>query len=105
MCGWSGSAGGSLPWVGNLPPGLAALTEPVEPLPEAGEVRRLHLGPGDHLVITYPMRISQASADRLRDKLRAWFGPDVPIHILDSGAELTVVAEEVAGSADDLPGP
>ena len=58
---------------------------------EIGEVRRLHLGPGDHLVITYPMPLPRGTVDRLKDRLHVYFGPDVPITILDSGADLTVV--------------
>ena len=67
-------------------------------LPEVGEVRRLHLGPGDHLVITYPMPISDASATRLKHRAHAVFGPDVPILVLDSGAELTVAAADDVGT-------
>jgi hypothetical protein len=73
------------------------VTDLWEGLPEVGEVRRLHLGPGDHLVITYPVPLSQSSAIRLKERAHAVFGPDVPVLVLDCGAELAVVGPEDAG--------
>jgi len=64
-----------------------------EGFPEPGEVKRLTLGPGDRLVITYPRLLSQQEADRLRQRFAAALR-DVPVIILDGGADVSVVAEE-----------
>ena len=60
--------------------------------PEAGDVKRLTLGPHDRLAICYPGHLSQQDVADLRERLRQLM-PDVPVLIFDSGAELRVVGE------------
>jgi hypothetical protein len=73
-------------------------TSGLPPLPEVSEVKRLHLGPGDRLVVTCPAPLSAYELDRLRARLREVFGPDLPVMVLDGGKDVTVVAaEEEAG--------
>jgi hypothetical protein len=56
-----------------------------------GEVKRLHLGPGDRLAVTYPGPLRRADIEYIRAKVREFMGPDVPVMIFDQGADLTVV--------------
>lgn len=73
-------------------------TSGLPPLPEVSEVKRLHLGPGDRLVVTCPAELSMYELGRLRARLREVFGHDVPVMVLDGGKDVRVVAaEEVPG--------
>lgn len=67
-----------------------------EGFPEAGEVERLTLGPNDRLVVTYPRMLSQMDAERIKRRISLALG-DVPVVILDCGAELSVIEEESGG--------
>jgi len=60
-------------------------------LPEVSAVRRLHLGPGDKLVVTCPHPLSVVSAARLKSRLIEVFGPNLPFLILDGGMDVEVV--------------
>ncbi len=58
-------------------------------LPEITEVQRLTLKPGDRIIVRVPARIDEATADRIKDRLRALLG-DVQVLVLDSGMSLEV---------------
>jgi len=62
-------------------------------LPEITEVQRLTLKPGDRLVVRTDEKLSDQTADRLRERLHAWLGlpDDVRVLILDRGVSIEVV--------------
>jgi len=70
---------------------------------EVPNIERLHLEPGDILVLTYPQKITAETADRIAAQLKDRFGAEVPVCVIDSGGRLQVVnkaelAEASAGS-------
>lgn len=64
-------------------------------LSEIPEVERLHLEPGDHLVLTFPYRLDMAEAAHILERLRSSL-PGVPVMILDDGAKFSVVSPDGA---------
>jgi len=58
---------------------------------ELKDVERLHLEPGDVLVLTSRLPLDDATYTKISLQLRQQFGADVPIAILDNGLRLQVV--------------
>jgi len=52
---------------------------------------RLHLEPGDVLILTSPKPLTDYTIAKLTLQMRDNFGPDVPIAILDAGLRLQVI--------------
>lgn len=62
------------------------------------EVRRLVMRPGDRLVVKLDHCPDDEEAGRLVRDLRAALGDDVPVLILDPGADLEVISPEPGGA-------
>lgn len=74
------------------------LTDAPEPqLEDRGEIRRMHLGPDDTLVVRYDHRIRPDALAFIAARLRDIFGEDQKILVLDHGADVDVLTpDEVA---------
>jgi hypothetical protein len=57
-------------------------------------VQRIHLEPGDVLVYSVAKPLSAEAADAIREALKAAFGPDAAIVVMDQGSRLQVVADD-----------
>jgi len=70
-------------------------------LPEITEVQRLALRPGDRIIVRSTERLDMATADRMKDRVRAVLGlPDgFPVLVMDGGMSL-----EAVGPAPELIG-
>jgi hypothetical protein len=54
-------------------------------------IERLHLEPGDILVLSYPTRLTAETAYRIQEQVRTRLGAIVPVVVLDSGGRLQIV--------------
>lgn len=54
------------------------------------DVKRLRLEPGDKLLLKSPGFLDLTQAQQMRDAVREWAGPDVPVLIIDERCDLTI---------------
>jgi hypothetical protein len=63
----------------------------MDDLPEIKEVQRLHLKPGDALVVMVD-RPTMADVEHIKGRVRATLGmPDLPVLVVPTGTEVGVV--------------
>jgi hypothetical protein len=64
-------------------------------LPEVATAARLSLRPGDRLVLTFARPLTDAGYHSVLSQVKTWNLPeDVKVIVLDSGADLKVLARE-----------
>lgn len=61
-------------------------------IPEVAEVRRLVIRPGDKLVLRLDHLVDESQWENLVRRLRAALGDDVPVLVLEPGADLEVIS-------------
>jgi hypothetical protein len=73
-------------------------------LPEADEIRRLQLHPDDILVLRYKAKLTSKTVDRLKQAVQRVLGTSNRVMVLDSDAQLDVLAPDEVAPASDAAG-
>jgi len=80
--------------IGQPPHSGSSGTKPVDEIRFVGELRRVDIKPGDKFVLRFDQPLSLDAIARFQSYWERFAGPGVPLLVLDSHAELSVINAE-----------